>query len=88
MSIFLNEDKFYNLIVWFLSFLLACTASGVILYVSPSYPTAILFVQILEIFIFAKIFIYRKRLNNALRLKNIELLKLYDIEVREKSRAQ
>jgi hypothetical protein len=88
MSIFLDEDRFYNLIVWLLSFLLACTVSGVILYVSPSYPTAILLVQIIEIFIFAKIFIYMKRLNNAFRMKNIKPLKLYDIEAREKASTQ
>lgn len=87
MGFFLDEDRFYNFIVWLLSVLLSCTASGIILYIEPSYPTVILLVQIIEVFILAKVFIYVKKINHALRLKPIKPLRLYDVEAREKARA-
>ena len=80
MNVFQDEDKFYSLIVWLLSFLLACTTSVIILFVEPSYPIVILLVQIIEIFMFAKIFIYRKRIVSAMQMKNIKPIELRDIE--------
>lgn len=80
MNIFRDEGKLYSLLVWLLSFLLACTISSIILFIEPSYPVVILFVQIIEVFIFAQIFIYMKRIDNALRTKTIEPIELFDIE--------
>jgi hypothetical protein len=80
MNVFQDEDKFYNLIVWLLSFLLACTTSAIILFIEPSYPFVILLVQIIEIFMFAKIFIYRKRIVNVMQMKNVNSIELRDIE--------
>ena len=80
MNIFTDERKLYSLLVWLLSFLLACMISSIILFIEPSYPVVILFVQIIEVFIFAQIFIYMKRIDNALRTKTIEPIELFDIE--------
>lgn len=82
MYIFKDEEKLYTFLVWLLSFLLACTVSSIILFIEPSYPIPILFAQIIEIFIFAQIFIYVKRINNALRVETLETVELYDIETR------
>lgn len=82
MNIFEDEEKLYTLLVWLLTFLLACTVSSIILFIEPSYPIAILFAQIIEIFLFAQIFIYVKRINNALRMETVEPVELYDIETR------
>ena len=86
MNLFQDEDRFYNLIVWLLAFLLACTGSGIILFIEPSYPIAILLVQIIEVFIFAKIFIYMKRINNVVRVRNVRSIELFDLETRERTR--
>lgn len=80
MNIFRDEGKLYSLLVWLLSFLLACMISSIILFIEPSYPVVILFVQIIEVFLFAQIFIYMKRIDNALRIKTIEPIELFDIE--------
>ncbi len=80
MKIFRDEGKLYSLIVWLLSFLLACMISSIILFIEPSYPVMILFVQIIEVFLFAQIFIYMKRIDNALRIKTNEPIELFDIE--------
>ncbi len=82
MNIFEDEERLYIFLVWLLSFLLACTVSSIILFIEPSYPIAILFAQIIEIFLFAQIFIYVKRINNALQVETVEPVELYDIETR------
>lgn len=85
-SPFRNEDQIYNAIVWFLSFLLICTGSTIVLYNAPYFPVAVLFVNIIEIFIFVKIFQYSKRINESIKIKDDVFLVLPDIEGRVNSK--
>lgn len=85
-SPFRNEDQIYNAIVWFLSFLLICTGSTIVLYNAPYFPVAVLFVNIIEIFIFVKIFQYSKRINESIKIKDDVFLVLPDIEDRVSSK--
>jgi hypothetical protein len=84
MYILKDEEKIYTLFVWLLSILLALIVSSVILFIDPSFPIVILLVQIFEIFLFAQIFICVKRINNALRIDNVETVELYDLETRSR----
>ena len=85
MYILKDEEKIYTLFVWLLSILLASIVSSVILFIDPSFPIVILLVQIFEIFLFAQIFICVKRINNALRIDNVETVELYDLETRSRT---
>jgi len=79
-SPFRNEDQIYKMIIWLLSFLLICTGSTIVLYNAPYFPVAVLFANIIEIFIFIKIFQYSKRINNAIKIKDNVSRVLPDIE--------
>ena len=79
-SPFRSEDQIYNTIVWLLSFLLICTGSTIVLYNAPYFPVAVLFVNIIEIFIFVKIFQYSKRINDSIKIKADVSVVLPDIE--------
>jgi len=68
------------MIIWLLSFLLICTGSTIVLYNAPYFPVAVLFANIIEIFIFIKIFQYSKRINNAIKIKDNVSRVLPDIE--------
>ena len=68
------------MIVWLLSFLLICTGSTIVLYNAPYVPVAVLFVNIIEIFIFVKIFQYSKRINDSIKIKADVSVVLPDIE--------
>ena len=85
-SPFENEDQIYKAIIWFLSFLLVCTGSTIVLYNAPYFPVAVLFVNIIEIFIFVKIFQYSKRINESINIKDENSRVLHDIEGRMRAK--
>ena len=75
----MSEGMRENVAVWILAVLIITLISSVILYVEPSFPIAVLGVYIIEVLIYANLFIYSRKLE-ASPLKGRETCKVFQLE--------
>ena len=54
-----------ELIVWFFAILFVLIGSSLILYVEPSFPVVVTLAYSIEVFLYANLYIYSRRLWNA-----------------------
>jgi len=66
--------------VWILAVLIIMLISSVILYVEPSFPLAVLGVYIIEVLMYANLFIYSRKLRETLPPKRIEHSEVFQLE--------
>lgn len=66
--------------VWILAVLIILLISSVILYVEPSFPIAVLGVYIIEVLMYANLYIYSRKLREAIPSKGTERGEVFQLE--------
>jgi hypothetical protein len=69
-----------DIAVWILAGIITLTLSSVILYVEPSFPLTVLGVYIIEVLMFANLFLNNKKYKEFSPPKMIEKAKIFQLE--------
>ena len=69
-----------DIAVWILAGLIILILSSVILYVEPSFPLAVMGVYIIEVLMYANLFLNNKKYKEASPPKMIEKAKIFQLE--------
>lgn len=69
-----------SIVIWLVAVLVVLSGSSVLYYVEPKFPVAVLMVYIVEVFLYANLFIYSIKLKNATTSEGRKIEDLFQIE--------
>ena len=76
----MSEAMRDDVAVWIMAVLIIVLVSSIILYVEPSFPIAVLSVYIIEVLMYANLFIYSRKFQEAPPLKGREPSRVFQLE--------